>query len=216
MRVLGKDVIGLSVLSVQDGSVLQTVDDVAYDPSEQRIIALLVDSGGLFSSAKAIHMDDVHNIGEDAVMVHDASVIRPVQDLGEGVQSISKANNHLIHTKVVTTEGKDLGTVTDLAFDSATGRVEYMEVSEGGFKQLTEGKKFVYPSDIVTIGIDATVVSTFTEKVFEHQAETNGLKGAARTAQARVADATDALVAEATENVKTVRKKVTPRNNTKQ
>lgn len=178
MIIKGQNVIGLNVVTIDTGTVVQSVDDIAYDPINHRIVALLVDSGGLFSSAKAIHMDDVHNIGEDAVIVHDASAVQSIKDLGEDVRSISDSNKHLVKTNVLTSDGKELGKVTDIYFDSSTGEVDSMEVSQGGLKTMTEGKKSIKPADIVTIGADATIVSNYTELKLDAQGEEGGLKGA--------------------------------------
>lgn len=185
MIIKGKNVIGLKVVTIDTGTVIQTVDDIAYDPTDHRITALLVDSGGLFSSAKAIHIDDVRNIGEDAVIVHDESAIQSTKNLSSDVRSISDSNKHLVKTNVLTIDGKELGKVTDIFFDSETGYVETMEVSQGGLKTMTEGKKSIKPSDIVTIGADATIVSTYTEAVLEQQGEEGGLKGAINDAKAK-------------------------------
>lgn len=191
MNIKGKSVVGLNVVTIDNGSVVQTVDDIAYDPNDHRIVALLVDSGGLFSSAKAIHMDDVHNIGEDAVIIPDASVIKSVKELSSDVRSISDSNKHLVKTNVLTIDGKELGKVTDIYFDSSNGMVDSMEVSQGGLKTLTEGKKSIKPSDIVTIGADATIVSTYIELKLEAQGEEGGLKGALNDAKANAKDAAE-------------------------
>jgi uncharacterized protein YrrD len=188
MIIKGKDVIGLNVITIDTGTIIETVDDIAYDPTDHRIVALLVDSGGLFSSAKAIHMDDVRNIGEDAVIVHDASVIKSLKELSDSVRSISSSNKHLVKTKVVTVDGKELGRVTDIYFDSASGYAETMEVSQGGLKTITEGKKSIKPSDIVTIGADATIVSAYTEVALEAQGEEGGLTGALNDAKEKTND----------------------------
>ena len=177
MLVSAKNVLGLNIITVDTGSIVATVDDVAYDPSDHRVVALLVSSGGLFSSAKAIHMDSVRNVGEDAVVIPDASVIQSVSNLGESVHSISESNKHLVKTNVLTVEGKELGKVTDIYFDSVDGYVDTMEVSQSGLKTFAEGKKAIKPSDIVTIGADATIVSTYTEMKLEAQGEEQGVKG---------------------------------------
>lgn len=197
MIIKGKDVIGLKVVTVDTGTVIQTVDDIAYDPTDHRITALLVDSGGLFSSAKAIHIDDVRNIGEDAVIVHDESAIKSTKDLSSDVRSISDSNKHLVKTNVLTIDGKELGKVTDIFFDSETGYVETMEVSQGGLKTMTEGKKSIKPSDIVTIGADATIVSTYTEAVLDAQGEEGGLKGMLNDAKSK----TEAFAENAKESI---------------
>lgn len=191
MIVKGKDVIGLNVVTIDNGTKIETVDDIAYDPTTHQIVALLVDSGGLFSTAKVILMDDVHNIGEDAVIVPNADVIKTLKELADGVRSISESNKHLVTTNILTIDGKQLGRVTDIYFDSTNGSVESMEVSQGGLKTMTEGKKSIKPSDIVTIGADATIVSAYIEEKFEDQGEKGGLKGTLNDTKDRVEEVAD-------------------------
>lgn len=186
MIIQGKDVIGLDIVTINTGSVIETVDDIAYDPNTHHIIALLVDTGGLFSSAKVIMMSDVRNIGTDAVIVPDESVVHSIKELNDRARSISASNKHLVKTNVLTVDGKELGSVTDIFFDSSTGKVDAMEVSQGGLKTMTEGKKTIKPSDIITIGTDATIVSAFTEINLTKQGERGGLKGALNDAKASV------------------------------
>lgn len=205
MIIKEKSVIGLNVVTIDNGSVVETVDDIAYDPTNHRIVALLVDSGGMFSSAKAIHMDDVRNIGEDAVIIPNADAIKSIDDLGDDVRSISNSNKHLVKTNVLTVDGKELGRVTDIYFESTNGTVDSMEVSQGGLKTLAEGKKSIKPADIITIGADATIVSTYTEMKLDEQGEEGGLKGALNNAKESVQEAaekTAETVKEASENAK--------------
>lgn len=207
MIIKGKDVIGLNVVTIDTGSIVETVDDIAYDPTNHRIVALLVDSGGLFSSARAIHMDDVRNIGEDAVVIPNSSAIKSINDLGDDVRSISNSNKHLVKTNVLTVDGKELGRVTDIHFESTDGMVNSMEVSQGGLKTLAEGKKSIKPSDIVTIGADATIVSAYIEMELEEQGEEGGLKGAFNNAKENVQDAAEKTVAGAKEVSEAAREK---------
>lgn len=191
MLIKGKDVIGLNIVTIDTGSVIETVQDVAYNPTSQRIEALFVRKAGLFGPDRAIHINDVKNIGEDAAIVADASVIRAIKELPEIVTTISKSHKYLVNTKVLTIEGKALGRVSDVLFDSKTGYVDSMEVSQGGLKTLTEGKKSIKPIDIVTIGADATIVSAFTELKLEAQGEQGGLNGVINDTKDKVADFSD-------------------------
>ena len=188
MLVKGKDVIGLSIVTIDTGSVIETIKDVAYNPTTQRIEALFVSKGGIFSAAKAIHINDVENIGEDAAIVENAAVIKSVKELPEVIGSISGSNKYLVSTKVLTINGKALGKVSDIVFNSETGYVDSMEVSQGGLKTLTEGKKSIKPIDIVTIGADTTIVSAYTELKLEAQGEQGGLKGAVNDAKDKAAE----------------------------
>lgn len=205
MLVKGKAVIGLNVVTVDTGSVIQTVKDISYNPNNHKVEALFVKSSSLFSAARAIDMNDVINIGEDAVIVSDLSVIKSVKEQSETIQSLSKSKKYLVKTNVLTAKGKELGKITDIYFDSATGNVESMEVSQGGLKTLTEGKKSITPSNIVTIGADATIVSTYTEHILEVQGENAGLKGAVNDVKSKaavIADNVTDATNDATEKIK--------------
>ena len=191
MLVKGKAVIGLNVVTIDTGTIVQTVKDIAYNPNTHRVEALFVKKAGVFAAAKAIHMDDVINIGQDAVIVHDASVIKSVKEINETIKALSDSKKYLVKTNVLTATGKELGKVTDIYFDSESGNVSTMEVSQGGLKTITEGKKSITPSNIVTIGADATIVSTYTEMVLEAQGENAGLKGAVNDAKHKAAELTD-------------------------
>ncbi len=59
MMIKGNDVIGLKVISIDRGQRIEDVDDLIYDPSEQRIKALLVDKGGFMSGAKIIPFEEI-------------------------------------------------------------------------------------------------------------------------------------------------------------
>ena len=189
--VKGKDVIGLNIVTIDTGSVIDTVKDIGYNPNTHTVEALFVRKKRLFSAAKAIHMRDVINVGKDAIVVHDAAVIKSVKEQTEAVKQLSDSSKFLVKTNVLTAQGTELGKVTDIYFDSKTGVVENMEVSQGGFKTLTEGKKSIRPVDIVTIGADATIVSTYTELLLDQQGEEHGLKGSINDAKAKANELAD-------------------------
>ena len=186
--IKGKDVVGLRVLSVNDGKQIETVGDIIYDPSEQRVRALLVASGGIFSKPKAIAIQDVLSIGRDAVMVQDQDAVVSLDELPKRVHEIADSKDNLAKTRVVTQEGTELGQVSDIIFNSVTGSVEQLEVSQGGIKNLSSGKKSIRPEDIITVGSDATIVSAFTEIAFDAQAQEGGAKGVLNSAKQAVTD----------------------------
>ena len=207
MITKGKSIIGLHIVTVDTGSIVQTVTDLLYNPKTHQVEALLVTNGGLFSSAKAVAMSDVKNIGENAVIIPDSSVVKSVKEIGGSIQTIANSDKYLVKTNVLTIDGKELGKVTDIYFDSQTGYVETMEVSQGGLKTITEGKKSIKPSDIVTIGADATIVSNYTEAKLEEQGEENGLKGALNDAKDKASDVSNDIKEQAESTAKGVRRR---------
>lgn len=140
MLTRGSKVIGLQVLTIEQGKKVEDVDDLIYDPSSQKVVALLVSGGGIFSEAKVIPFNQIKSIGKDAVIVQSEDVLENASQMGKKVASIAGDGIYLSKTKVITKEGTNLGEIDDIFFDSQTGKVEEFEVSQG-LSDLSSGKK---------------------------------------------------------------------------
>ena len=65
----GKSIIGKDVLALDDGTKLEKVNGVIVDPGGQRLVALVVDEGGLMSATKVVPIEEISSFGRDAVVV---------------------------------------------------------------------------------------------------------------------------------------------------
>jgi uncharacterized protein YrrD len=193
MLIQGGKTIGLKVVTLDEGQEIGEVHDIIYDPKEQRVRAFLIDPGGWFSDAKVILFDDVKSIGNDAVIVESGNVLKKASDVGEKIAHIARDDTYLEKTKIVTEAGNNLGKVTDIFFDAETGRVEELEVSQGGLRDIESGRKRVKIKDIITVGKDATIVRSYTEEEFRKQAERKGLRGAVAKGGAQAKESLDDL-----------------------
>ena len=182
--IKGKDVIGLKVITINGGREIDDVQDLIYDPSSQRVLGLIVDRAGWFNDSKIIPIENVKNIGEDAVMVESRESVLKGSDAGEEISELLASSRALTRTKLITEDGKELGDVEDIYFDEQTGKVIELIVSEGMVKDVQSGKKRVKTSDIITIGKDATIVSAATEYDLDVQDQTRGIKGRINEAKA--------------------------------
>lgn len=178
MVVKATQVIGLPIVTIARGKEIDKVEDVIYDPFQNQVKALLIDKGGWFAEAKIILIHDAVRIGEDAVLIEDQDKIRKAGEVKNEVASIAKKDNFLTGTKVIAENGKELGSVSDIAFDTATGDVEEFEVSQGLLKNIESGKKHFKVSEVVTVGEDVTIVKSYTEEKFARQSEEQGVRGA--------------------------------------
>lgn len=176
MLIKANDVIGAKIYTVDTGKEVEDVDDVIYSPEENKVVALLAKSKGIFSDAKVIFLTDAKGVGKDAVLIESESMMKNSSDIPQKISHIAEEDTYLTKTKVITEDGKDLGEVSDILFDTLTGQVKEFEVSQG-LRNLASGKKKVNIQDIVTVGKDATIVKGYTEEKFEEQAEERGIKG---------------------------------------
>lgn len=183
MIVKGTHVLGLNVLTVNDGRNIDKVNDLIYDPKEQRVKALLVDQGGWFSDAKVIMMEDVKSIGLDAVIIESIDSVHKASDIDRKIAHIAKHDTYLTKARIVTEDGTELGRITDIYFHPDSGKVDELEVSEGTLKDMQSGKRRVSIDDIVTIGQDATIVKGYVKDQFADQANHQGMQGAIHTAK---------------------------------
>ena len=175
MLMRASDVIGHKVITMSQGKKVEDVDDVIYSPVDNKVRALLVDKGGMFSHAKVILIEDIKSIGTDAVLIEDEIALKNSKEVAEPIADISEHYDYLSKTKIITEEGTELGKVSDLIFETTTGQVEEFEVSQGGLKNIQSGKKRIKIEDIITVGKDATIVRKATEYKMEEQQ--GGAKG---------------------------------------
>ncbi len=175
--IRGNNVIGLTVVSINNGKKVAKIKDIVYDPRDQRVKAFLLDEGGWFTDARILLIEDIRSIGQDAVMIEGPELIKKASEITERVASIAKDDNLLTRTVLITDTGKKLGSVSDIVFDPVSGIVEELEVSQG-IKNFQSGKKTVHINQIITVGEDATIVKEGVEGEFIRQSNERGMKGA--------------------------------------
>jgi sporulation protein YlmC with PRC-barrel domain len=101
---------------------------------------------------------------------------------------ILERNNVLKGTKIMTTDGRDLGTMIDLYFDEQSGGVEGYEVSGGVFADAYSGRSFVPAPHTIKIGEDVAFVPPETADLMEEQV--GGIKGAVQSAGEQLQETT--------------------------
>lgn len=199
MLVKGKNVIGLDIISIDEGKKIGSVEDIIYDPEENKVEALLVRSSSLFKDAQVILLENVNTIGKNAVMIQSEQALQKSSNVDKNIAHIAEDNTYLTRTKVVTEQGVVLGTVSDIYFDAFSGKVIELEVSQGTFRNLQSGIKRVKVSDIITIGEDATIVKSYTEESFTTQAQEQGIQGILQSVTDKIPGVTQSIKQKAEE-----------------
>jgi len=101
-----------------------------------------------------------------------AAVVVSVYAAGTSEPALTKASNWLGHA-VTTRDGKELGTVRDLAIDQRTGKVIYIVVSVGSF---------LIENNLIAVAPDALVPSRTEDGVLLLEADAKALRDAKRFA----------------------------------
>ncbi len=174
----GKDIIGTSIVSYDRGEKYGVIKDLIFDQNSDQLLGFLVSESGWFKSAQALLLKDVQSIGPDAVITGSESAIVNVSTIPM-LQRILDHNNILKGTRILTMDGRDLGTMVDLYFDEHSGNVEGYEVSGGLFADAYSGRSFVPAPDTLKIGRDVAFVPVHTAQLMEEQV--GGIRAAMQT-----------------------------------
>ncbi|PSB04884.1 PRC-barrel domain-containing protein [Merismopedia glauca] len=184
----GSDLIGRLVVSYDTGERITRIKDLIFDQDSNRLLGFLVDEGGLFHSAKVIPFESIQAIGMSAVVVPSRNNIVSTSETPK-IQELIRIDNVLKGTRIMTINGRDLGTMVDLYFDESSGRVEGYEASGGLFADAYSGRSFVPAPQALKIGEDVAFVPVETAQLMEEQ--TGGIKGAIQSAGDKIQETSD-------------------------
>lgn len=110
-----------AVVDVDAAEKLGKVDRIVLDPDARRVAGFIVSRGNSFlggGDPLVLSAETVHAIGPDAITVHRAAAGSAAGDFG-GLPRVSD----MIGRKVVSDQGRVLGTVDDVLIDEADGRI---------------------------------------------------------------------------------------------
>ncbi|MCY7285211.1 MAG: PRC-barrel domain-containing protein, partial [Cyanobacteria bacterium CAN_BIN43] len=179
----GNEVIGKPVVSYSTGRRIDTIKDLIFDQNSNRLLGFLISEGGWLSSPSILLLKDVLAIGVDAVIISSRDNVFEAKQVPE-IAKILEYNNVLKGTRILTTDGRNLGTMVDLYFDNDTGIVEGYEVSGGMFADAYSGRSFVPTPKTLKIGKDVAFVPVETALLMEEQI--GGIKAAMQAAGEKV------------------------------
>lgn len=179
----GRDIIGKPVVSYDAGEKFDRIQDLIFDQNSNRLLGFLLDEAGWFKEARVLPLVEIQAIGADAVIVPSKNVIVRGSDITP-ISAILEHNTILKGTRIMTTDGRDLGTLIDLYFDERTGTIEGYEASGGLFADVYSGRSFVPALQTLKIGKHVAFVPSQTAELMEEQV--GGIKAAMQTATEKV------------------------------
>jgi uncharacterized protein YrrD len=171
----GTDMIGKPVIAFDSGEKFEVIADLIFDQINNLLLGFLIDEGGLFSSARVLPLRLVQAIGPDAVIAPSRESIATANSIPE-IEAVLTNNNILKGTRIMTVDGRDLGTMIDLYFDDLSGKIEGYEVSGGIFADALSGRSFVPAPQTIRIGEDVAFIPSETADMMEEQV--GGVRGA--------------------------------------
>jgi sporulation protein YlmC with PRC-barrel domain len=116
---------GRRMVSRASAEELGELTHVVVDVKHRQVTALVMGKG---RKAVLVEWDQVSGFGPDAVMVADEGALHSPRDDRESAAADGKLE--LIGKRVLSDMGEDLGEVSDVVFDPATGTVETLVIGD--------------------------------------------------------------------------------------
>ena len=117
-----KEIIGLRIISISDGTQVGVVKDIVINPQMKSLDFMIIDQAADYFGAKVIAFTDILGLGEFAVTISDPEVI---QDVAQNIeaQNLLKQDIRVLGTKVLTKKGQLIGEVKEILIDAETGHI---------------------------------------------------------------------------------------------
>ncbi len=165
----GNNTINKPICAYDTGTVMPyTVQDLIIDRPSNKLLGFLVDEGNWLGNTLVLSWDSIKSIGEDIVVASSSESIVPAEKF-TAIHNVLERDITLNGSRIMTTGGKDLGTISDLYFHPETGIIEGYEVMGGIFANSYSGLSFVPASQILKIGEDVAFVSPRTVDMMVEQ-----------------------------------------------
>ncbi|AKS39098.1 photosystem reaction center subunit H [Anoxybacillus gonensis] len=158
-------VIGLPVISIQNGVQLGQVKSLVVNPEKGTIDFLIVDQENWEISMKAIPFRNVIGIGEFAVTVEEERAVLDLNVIPIANELVNK-KIAIKQAKVMTRKGQLLGEATEFYIDEETGQITGIEVQIGNESRIVRADHVItYGKELLIVHEDAqqTVASDVSE-----------------------------------------------------
>lgn len=150
--------VGLPVFVARGMRRVGRVEDILLDASGRRVIGLLLAGRGPAAERRVVPWEVVERLGPSAVLVARDVAIAVPPARRERLRDLALRHRRRLGLRLLDAGGADRGTVDDLVFDAATGRVLGYSVSGGLFADLARGQAFLPESAPVEWGEEAALV----------------------------------------------------------
>lgn len=149
-----KDIIGLCIISISDGTQVGVVKDFVLNPQEKTLDFFIIDQDTNYFGAKIIPFADILGLGEFAITIPHPSVIQDVAQNTE-VQNLLKQDTRVLGTKVLTKKGQLIGEVKEILVNEETGSIASCHFEADG--QIHE----IFADKIITLGKELLIVEGY-------------------------------------------------------
>jgi len=118
MQKYYSEILGMPIFAQVEKKLVGEVRDLVVDPKNGRLLALVLQEGGLFRKTFIVASLDVAKINDQIEIAETKNVI-PIEEL-PAADAVWKSKIKIIGTEVITLEKKLIGVATDYAIETTT------------------------------------------------------------------------------------------------
>lgn len=150
------ELIGLPIMSIEEGIELGRVKDIIVHPQKKEINSLVIEDDSWWKESKIISFGLIRGI-EETITVNNSSSVVTISLLPE-VERLLENKVSVIDSNVITYSGKLIGKITEYFIDKRTGNIEAYLLTEQKIKNDYYGDLLLPKSCITTLGKKMVVV----------------------------------------------------------
>lgn len=156
----GRELMGLPVINRLTGQEIGMAEDLYLKLKEKKVTGLSVRSGNWLTSCQVVPLENVYQVGTDAVLINPMEEDNPPQEkeLPYPSEDNTCGVKELKGLPVISTGGNDLGTVEDVLLNLPEGKILGWELSDGLVQDLVDGRKFLPGGSVLLYGPDRFIV----------------------------------------------------------
>lgn len=128
MTLKGSETIGLSVMLRHGGRVVDKIEELLFDANSRRAVGYLLKNFDITGEKRVLLIEHVMEYREEGVVIEGEFRIKNIFEAGDEVLHIVNKKSYLTNHVVKEINGKVLGTLSDIYFDSKSGVVEKFEI----------------------------------------------------------------------------------------
>ena len=146
------EIIGLPVISIDEGRELGIVKDVVINPSAKEVSALLIEDQKWFMGAKACPFTAISGIGQYAVTIEKSESVTSALDSSD-LLDLLNTEVRIIGSKILTKSGQIQGKIVDIIVDES-GKIVTCDVEDVNGQMTT-----ISSEQVVTFGKEVTITN---------------------------------------------------------
>jgi len=145
MLLLSSQIINLPVGSLESQSKVGVIRSIVFDPQNGKVLAFLVQTGGLLSANRALSTIDVAEIDKQGLVIKSQEELVPIEEIIR-LKDVLKRKIPILGQVAKTESGRGLGRISDVLIDCQT-----MAIVKYYLKGLFVGERILPAENVVEI-----------------------------------------------------------------